>query len=72
MERFHTRLDKPVFIKRATLADYVIHMRRGATILFPKDAWTIIGLMDIGPGSVVLEAGTGSGSLTLHLSRHGK
>ena len=51
------------------LADYVLSMPRGATIVYPKDAAMIVGLADIYPGARVLEAGVGSGALTLSLLR---
>jgi len=51
------------------LADYVLSMPRGATIVYPKDAAMIIGVADIYPGARVLEAGVGSGALTLSLLR---
>ena len=51
------------------LADYVLTMPRGATIVYPKDAAMILGIADIGPGSRVLEAGVGSGALTISLLR---
>lgn len=51
------------------LADYVLSMPRGATIVYPKDAAMIVGVADIYPGASVLEAGVGSGALTLSLLR---
>jgi tRNA (adenine57-N1/adenine58-N1)-methyltransferase len=51
------------------LADYVLSMPRGATIVYPKDAALIVGFADIYPGCRVLEAGVGSGALTLSLLR---
>lgn len=51
------------------LADYVLSMPRGATIVYPKDAAMIVGVADIYPGAKVLEAGVGSGALTLSLLR---
>ncbi len=51
------------------LADYVLSMPRGATIVYPKDAAMIVGVADIYPGARVLEAGVGSGALTLSLLR---
>ena len=51
------------------LTDYVLSMPRGATIVYPKDAAIIIGFADIFPGARVLEAGVGSGALTLSLLR---
>jgi len=51
------------------LADFVLTMPRGATIVYPKDAAMIIGLADIFPGARVLEAGVGSGALSISLLR---
>ncbi len=51
------------------LADYVLSMPRGATIVYPKDAALILGVADIAPGVKVLEAGVGSGALTISLLR---
>ena len=51
------------------LTDYVLSMPRGATIVYQKDAAMIIGFADIFPGARVLEAGVGSGALTLSLLR---
>jgi tRNA (adenine57-N1/adenine58-N1)-methyltransferase catalytic subunit len=54
---------------RPTLADYVLKMRRGAQVVYPKDSALILVYADIFPGARVLEAGTGSGALTLALAR---
>ncbi len=54
---------------RPLLADYVMSMPRGAAIIYPKDAAQIIGLADIHPGATVVEAGVGSGGLSLWLLR---
>ena len=54
---------------RPLLADYVLSMPRGATIIYPKDAAMILGIADIKPGVRVLEAGVGSGALSIHLLR---
>lgn len=54
---------------RPTLEDYVLTMKRGAQIVYPKDWGAIITHGDVAPGHTVLEAGTGSGALTLALLR---
>ena len=54
---------------RPRLAEYTEKMGRGATIIYPKDAAAILMWADVGPGDVVLEAGTGSGALTMALAR---
>jgi tRNA (adenine57-N1/adenine58-N1)-methyltransferase len=54
---------------RPGLADYVLKMRRGAQVVYPKDVGLILVYADIFPGATVIEAGTGSGALTLALGR---
>ena len=54
---------------RPTLADFVLEMPRGPTIIYPKDLGLIVSLCDIYPGATVVEAGLGSGSLTAALLR---
>ncbi len=56
-------------VVRPRLADYVLKMSRGANVLYPKDAAALMVWADIGPGMTVLEAGTGSGGLTMMLAR---
>lgn len=56
-------------IFRPLLADYVLSMPRGATIIYPKDAAMILGVADIKPGARVLEAGVGSGALSISIIR---
>jgi tRNA (adenine57-N1/adenine58-N1)-methyltransferase len=51
------------------ISDYVLSMPRGATIVYPKDAAMILGVADIAPGVAVLEAGVGSGALSISLLR---
>ncbi|WP_336659732.1 tRNA (adenine-N1)-methyltransferase [Leucobacter sp. USHLN153] len=54
---------------RPLLSDFVMSMPRGAAIVYPKDAAQILSLADIFPGARVVEAGVGSGALSLHLLR---
>lgn len=56
-------------IFRPLLSDYVLSMPRGATIVYPKDAAMILGVADVRPGIRVLEAGVGSGALSISLLR---
>jgi len=55
--------------QRPLLRDFVLSMPRGATVVYPKDAALIVGLADIFPGAVVVEAGAGSGAMTCSLLR---
>jgi tRNA (adenine57-N1/adenine58-N1)-methyltransferase len=54
---------------RPLLGDFVMSMPRGAAIVYPKDAAQILSLGDIFPGATVVEAGVGSGALSLSLLR---
>ena len=54
---------------RPRMADFVLKMPRGAQVVYPKDVGPILVQADVYPGSRVLEAGTGSGSLTIALCR---
>lgn len=54
---------------RPLLSDYVLSMPRGAAVVYPKDAGQIIAMADVFPGARVVEAGVGSGALTMSLLR---
>ena len=54
---------------RPLLADYTLAMKRGAALIYPKDAAQILAYADIFPGARVLEAGAGSGALSCWLLR---
>ena len=56
-------------VLRPLLLDYVMSMPRGPQVIYPKDAAQIIHDGDMFPGARVLEAGAGSGALTLSLLR---
>lgn len=54
---------------RPLLADFVLSMPRGAAVVYPKDAGQVVHMADIFPGALVVEAGVGSGALTMSLLR---
>jgi tRNA (adenine57-N1/adenine58-N1)-methyltransferase len=56
-------------VLRPTLAEYIMKMPRGAQIIYPKDLASILLWADIYPGATVVEAGIGSGALTMTLLR---
>jgi tRNA (adenine57-N1/adenine58-N1)-methyltransferase len=64
-----TSLGEKVLLLRPTLAEFVLEMPRGAQVIYPKDLSVILIAADIYPGAAVLEAGTGSGALTMTLLR---
>jgi tRNA (adenine57-N1/adenine58-N1)-methyltransferase len=54
---------------RPLLSDYVMSMPRGAAVVYPKDAGQIVTMADVFPGARVVEAGVGSGALSMSLLR---
>jgi tRNA (adenine57-N1/adenine58-N1)-methyltransferase len=54
---------------RPRFADFILKMKRGAQVVYPKDIGPILTYADIYPGARVLEAGTGSAALTIALCR---
>ena len=59
----------PLIVLRPRLADYILKMKRGAQVVYPKEIGAILMYADIYPGLTVMEAGTGSGALTMALTR---
>lgn len=55
-------------LMQPTLHDILLHTPRESQIIFPKDIGTILLRLSVGPGSKVIEAGTGSGALTTALA----
>ena len=67
--RIWTSKGHALIVVKPGMADYIRIMPRVATVVYPKDIGAIITYGDIFPGSRVLEAGTGSGALTIALAR---
>ncbi len=63
-----SHLGAPFFLLQPSLADLLIDLPRNSQILYPKDIGFILVTMGIGPGQTVMEAGTGSGSMTIALA----
>ena len=58
----------PFFMLQPSLADLLQDLKRSTQIMYPKDIGFILTSMSVGPGQTVLEAGTGSGSMTVALA----
>lgn len=63
-----SHLGAPFFLLQPSLADILINLPRNSQILYPKDIGFILVTMGIVPGMTVMEAGTGSGSMTIALA----
>jgi len=58
------------YVLKPLPSDYIIHMTRKTQIIYPEDAGMILLYSGIGPGSIVIEAGCGSGALTCILGNY--
>jgi tRNA (adenine57-N1/adenine58-N1)-methyltransferase len=63
-----SHLGSPFYLLQPSLGDLLVDLPRTTQILYPKDIGFIFVTMGIGPGRKVLEAGTGSGSMTTALA----
>lgn len=63
-----SHLDMRFYVLEPTLRDLLLHIKRKSQIIYPKDIGYILLRMSVTPGKIVVEAGTGSGSLTLALA----
>jgi len=63
-----SHIGSPFFLLQPSLGDLLNDLPRSTQILYPKDIGFILVTMGIGPGKRVIEAGTGSGSMTIALA----
>jgi tRNA (adenine57-N1/adenine58-N1)-methyltransferase len=66
--RIKSHLGKVFVVLQPALDDLIRSLPRKTQILYPKDIGYIIVTMGIGPGTTIIEAGTGSGGLTTALA----
>jgi tRNA (adenine57-N1/adenine58-N1)-methyltransferase len=62
-----TDLGQRLLLLRPTLADWVVKMPRGAQVIYPRTIALMVMAADVRPGMTVLEAGAGSGALSIAL-----
>jgi tRNA (adenine57-N1/adenine58-N1)-methyltransferase catalytic subunit len=58
----------PFFLLQPSISDLINELPRTTQILYPKDIGYILIQMGIAPGQTVMEAGTGSGGMTIALA----
>ncbi len=64
-----TQMGHPFLLLQPSTFDLTMRVKRASQIVYPKEIGYIILRMNIVPGSRIVEAGTGSGALTLALAR---
>ena len=70
-QEFRSDKNAAYMVVRPTMSDFVLKMKRGAQVIYPKDLGPILMVADIFPGARVLESGLGSGALSMALLRAG-
>jgi tRNA (adenine57-N1/adenine58-N1)-methyltransferase len=68
--KIESNMDVEFVALKPSLHDYVFKSQRRTQITYPKDAALIIMFSGVGPGSLVVESGTGTASLTTSLAFH--
>ncbi|WP_319583043.1 tRNA (adenine-N1)-methyltransferase [uncultured Pseudodesulfovibrio sp.] len=63
-----THLGKAYLVLKPTLHDLIKGVKRQTQIMYPKEIGYLMMKLGIGPGSTVIESGTGSGGLTTALA----
>lgn len=63
-----SHMGSPFFLLQPMLGDLLTDLPRNTQILYPKEIGFIMVTMGIGPGMRVMEAGTGSGSMTIAMA----
>ncbi len=65
----HTQTGHAFLVLEPSTYDLILQMKRATQIVYPKDAAYIVMRLNLFSGRRVVEAGTGSGGLTLALAR---
>lgn len=63
-----SHIGSPFYLLQPSLADVLTELPRNTQILYPKEIGFVFMTLGIGPGQRVMEAGTGSGSMTCALA----
>ena len=71
-DQISTNLGYSFYLFKPTIYDYSMKSSRTTQIIYLKDAALIVAYSGVGPGSRIIEAGTGSGALTIALAHYVK
>lgn len=66
--RIFTNKEKYVYLLEPTIHDYIMKIKHGTQIVYPKDLGYIVARTGLQNGQTVVEIGTGSGSVTTFLA----
>ena len=61
----HSHTGEPFYVMRPSIHDELMGIRRASQIIYPKELGEILLRLDLRSGSTVIEAGTGSGAMTM-------
>ncbi len=66
--KIRSHMGKPFYLLQPALADLIIDTPRKTQVMYPKEIGFVLVTMGIGPGTKIIEAGTGSGGFTTALA----
>ena len=66
--RLYTNKEKYVYLLEPTIHDYIMKIKHGTQIVYPKDLGYIVARSGLQSGQKVVEIGTGSGAVTTFLA----
>ena len=67
-QKILTNTNKEIYLLYPKLNDFILKSKRATQILYPKDMSIIVGWTNLCSGKNVIEAGTGSGSLSCFIA----
>jgi len=68
--KIYSNTDAPFFLLQPSISDLLTDLPRNTQIMYPKDIGFVLLTLGVSPGQQVLEAGTGSGAMTIALANN--